>query len=864
MPLEKIYDPSAVEKKWVGVWGEPSAFQADAQSNNPAFSMVIPPPNVTGVLHLGHALNTTLQDILARWKRMKGFDVLWLPGTDHAGIATQNVVERQLAQTKQTRHDIGREAFVEKIWEWKKQSGGTIISQLKQLGASCDWSRERFTLDAGLSKAVTEVFVRLYNEGLVYRAERLVNWCPECQTALSDIEVEHEETQGKLYHIKYPLSDDPTQFLIVATTRPETMLADTAVAVHPEDTRYNQHIGQEISLPLTTRKIPIVGDPILVDREFGTGAVKITPGHDFNDEKAGKRHKLPTISLSPIELKGRQKVVSALEELGLLVDVKDHTMAVGKCYRCKSTIEPSCSLQWFVKVNDPENSLAQPAIDAVREKKIRLIPETWEPNYFGWMENIEDWCISRQIWWGHQIPAWYCVGNDVGQCKLDCGEAIVSATPPVKCPRCGSTNLRQDADVLDTWFSSALWPFSTLGWPDDVRATHASPLLKKFYPTNTLISGFDILFFWVARMIMMGLHFTKEVPFRDVYIHALVRDAKGQKMSKSKGNVIDPLELMGRYGTDALRFTLASMASPGRDIKLSEERIVGYRNFANKIWNAARFIQMDLPDVGAPLGCPYNPPDIWIKMRLYQTIAAVDSALERYRIDEAAEIAYQFVWHQFCDWYLELSKVERNPDTLTSVFHDILCLLHPFMPFITQELLPDEKIIFPKVDEAFLNHPENIAMAQLVDDRIIETVIKIRNVRGEMNIPPSEEMDILLDVKGDLSPFLPYIKRLARIRDITMMRNQSPPKRSAVLSTTYGVLYLLLEEPHIQKEIDRLLKVAQKLEKEMTLVETKLNNPAFINAPETVQEKTKLDYNLLTQKKQDGIDQIARMRGLLA
>ena len=858
MPLDKVYNPSVVEEKWVKVWEASGAFHANPESNDPSFSMVIPPPNVTGVLHLGHALNTTLQDILARYKRMNGFNVLWVPGTDHAGIATQNVVERQLAKEGTNRHEVGRDRFVEKIWDWKKQSGGTIMSQLKRLGASCDFRRERFTLDEGLSQAVTEVFVRLYNEALIYRAERLVNWCPECQTALSDIEVEHEETQGKMYHIKYPLAKDPNQFLIVATTRPETMLADTAVAVHPEDPRYHQYIGQEISLPLTKRKIPIVGDPILVDRALGTGAVKITPGHDFNDEKAGKRHKLPTLSLSHTELKGRQQVVSALEERGLLVDVKDHLMAIGKCYRCKSIVEPTCSLQWFVKVNDPENSLAKPAIDAVRQKKIRLIPETWEPNYFGWMENIEDWCISRQIWWGHQIPVWYC---------KDCDEVIVSATLPLNCPQCGSTNLRQDADVLDTWFSSALWPFSTLGWPNDVGEHGNVPLLKNFYPTTTLISGFDILFFWVARMIMMGLHFTQEVPFQNVYIHALVRDAKGQKMSKSKGNVVDPLALMSQYGTDALRFTLASMASPGRDIKLSEERIEGYRNFTNKLWNATRFIEMSLGDEGAlqrAPTAPLSPPDVWIKMRLYQTLSAVDSAMDRYRFDEASEMLYQFTWHQFCDWYLELSKVERTLETLTSVLHDILCLLHPFMPFITQELLsPEDKMAWPKIDSVFLNDPKNIEMAQLVDERIIETVTKIRNVRGEMNLPLSEEMNIVIDAgKNDLMLFLPYIKRLARIREITMLQGE-PPKSVAVVNTSWGTLYLLLNDFHIQKEIDRLLKVAQKLEKEMASVETRINNPNFIKAPQEVQEKTQAAYHELKQKERDGIEQIERMKGLL-
>jgi len=892
MPLDKVYDPSQIEEKWVRIWEETTPFSPNLESNDPSFSMVIPPPNVTGVLHLGHALNTTLQDILARYHRMKGFNVLWIPGTDHAGIATQNVVERELAKTGESRYGLGREAFIDRVWKWKQSSGGTIISQLKRLGASCDFSREQFTLDPALSAAVQEAFVRLYHEGLIYRAKRLINWCPQCQTALSDIEVEHEETQGKLYHIRYPLVNDPAQFLTVATTRPETMLADTAVAVHPDDPRFNRLIGQSVQLPLTTRTIPIVGDPILVDREFGTGAVKITPGHDFNDEKAGKRHKLPTISLfdptgsvsssvlieagviEPVKatlsgvtvLEGRKQVVAALEERGLLVDVKDHLMAVGKCYRCKSVIEPFCSLQWFVKVNDQDNSLAGPAILAVREKKVRLIPESWEANYFGWMENIEDWCISRQIWWGHQIPAWYCVGRDKDQCLINCSKPIVSASAPLNCPACGSTDLRQDPDVLDTWFSSALWPFSTMGWPGNNGSDSLGkdkvtpPLLKKFYPTTTLISGFDILFFWVARMIMMGLHFTKAVPFQNVYIHALVRDAQGQKMSKSKGNVIDPIKIMGKYGTDALRFTLASMASPGRDVKLAEERIEGYRNFANKLWNAARFLEM--------LGNPENqgvnvlPHDVWIRMKLYETIEAVDAAMDRYRFDEAAEILYQFVWHTFCDWYLELSKVESRIETITAIFHDILCLLNPFMPFITQELLSSsEKIVFPKIDKAFVNDPDHIAIARSVDEKIIDTVSKIRNVRGEMNIASSEKVDlVIMTGDSDLPMALPYITRLARIGEVTTGENLTPPKHAAEVSTAWGTIYILLSPSHIQKEIDRVEKNLQKMKKETLSLENRLGTPDFKKAPPEVQEKTRLRYDELLQKGQEIEQQLLKLR----
>ncbi|MEK7286257.1 MAG: valine--tRNA ligase [Nitrospirota bacterium] len=890
MPLDKIYDPSKVEEKWATHWAESAEFQANPQSDQPAFSMVIPPPNVTGSLHLGHALNTTLQDILARYKRMKGFNVLWVPGTDHAGIATQNVVERQLAKESISRHDIGRRAFIEKVWDWKKTSGGTIISQLKRLGASCDWSRERFTLDEGLSKAVSDVFIRLYQEGLLYRDKRLINFCFRCQTALSDIEVEHEETNGKMYHIKYPLADG-LHYLIVATTRPETMLADTAVAVHPEDDRYNSLIGKEIALPLTDRTIPIVGDPILVDREFGTGAVKITPGHDFNDEAVGKRHQLDIISLFdsrgriallnnlPI-FEARADVVKQLEAQELLIKIEDHRHAIGVCYRCKTVVEPTLSTQWFVRMNDPKNSLVKPAIDAVNNGEIRLIPDAWKNNYLGWMENIQDWCISRQIWWGHKIPAWYCHGSDKDQCQLICNQPIVAATPPTKCPHCGSTDLRQDTDVLDTWFSSALWPFSTLGWPEE------TPLLKKFYPTTTLISGFDILFFWVARMIMMGLHFTKQVPFQDVYIHALVRDAQGQKMSKSKGNVINPLEIMERYGTDALRFTLASMASPGRDINLSENRIEGYRNFANKIWNATRFILMNMPNGEVPNAPSQNPADVWIRLRLNETIQSVESAMDRYRMDEAAETLYQFVWHEYCDWYLELSKVtlqanetrEGTIATMRSVFSDILALLHPFMPFITAELSPDfsqgsyptdKALSFPKSDPAFSSHPDSVATAASVQV-LIATISEIRNRRGEMNIPPSEKMSLLIggtsaaggasaaDSKEDaIANYLPYIKRLAGIETVTF--GSASPKFSSHFENGWGTFHLLLDEARIKKEIERLTKVLQKTEKELDGLQSRLNAPDFIKAPAEVQETLHLRLREISQKKDQVIAQLSKM-----
>ncbi|MDH5641312.1 MAG: valine--tRNA ligase, partial [Nitrospira sp.] len=667
--LDKTYDPKAVESRWYQFWTERGYFHASLDKAGEPYSIVIPPPNVTGSLHVGHALNHSLQDILIRWRRMQGRNTLWLPGTDHAGIATQNVVEKQLMAEGLSRDALGRDRFVERVWQWKATSGNTIINQQKQLGESCDWERLRFTMDEGLSKAVLEVFVRLYEDGLIYRGERLINWCPRCLTALSDIEVEHEDVKGKLYHLQYPLADDPQTVLIVATTRPETMLGDTAVAVHPDDPRYRHLIGRNVRLPLTTREIPIVGDAILVDLEFGTGAVKITPAHDFNDYEAGERHRLPRLPIFdhqalldpagmtkagvepeiasslahlPVQ-KSRPKVEQALKDRGLLVKVEDHKMAVGKCYRCKTVVEPYLSPQWFVKIQP----LADPAIKAVEEGRIRLIPEGWVNNYLGWMRDIKDWCISRQIWWGHQIPAWYCLSCNERQILvmdsrttvLQGATPIVSKSDPVHCPVCGGRTFLRDPDVLDTWFSSALWPFSTLGWPDQ------TPDLKAYYPTSTLVTGLDILFFWVARMIMMGLKFMGDVPFRDVYIHALVRDAEGQKMSKSKGNVIDPLHVMDQFGTDALRFTLASMASPGRDIKLAEERIEGYRNFANKIWNAARFTLMYLNGPRVALAPAQRPfPDRWILSRLNHTIRAVTLELEAYRFDRASLVLYHFIW----------------------------------------------------------------------------------------------------------------------------------------------------------------------------------------------------------------------------
>ena len=868
--LEKIYDPTQVEERWYRFWTEKGYFHATVDRPGAPYSIVIPPPNITGSLHLGHALNNTLQDILIRWRRMQGRNTLWMPGTDHAGIATQNVVERQLMAEGTSREVLGREAFVKRVWDWKAQYGGIILQQLKRLGASCDWDRLRFTMDEGLSQAVREVFVRLHEDGLIYRGERLINWCPRCLTALSDIEVEHEETKGKLYHIEYPLADDPKTRLVVATTRPETMLGDTAVAVHPEDPRYNHLIGKKVRLPLTSRDIPIIGDPILVDREFGTGAVKITPGHDFNDFEAGERHNLPRIAilnqraqmdasglhdaqvdpslnltLKPVH-QARALMVDALRERGFLVKVEDHKMSLGKCYRCKTVVEPYLSPQWFVKIKP----LAEPAIKAVEDGRIRLIPEGWVNNYLGWMRDIKDWCISRQIWWGHQIPAWYC-----RSCNEDAiieaapnsftmtsdAKPVVARTAPAHCPDCSASDFIRDPDVLDTWFSSALWPFSTLGWPEQ------TPELKTYYPTSTLVTGLDILFFWVARMIMMGLKFTGNVPFRDVYIHALVRDAEGQKMSKSKGNVMDPLSVMEKYGTDALRFTLAAMASPGRDIKLAEERIEGYRNFANKIWNAARFILMNLdgPREAAP---PKDRSfaDRWILSRLNRTIRDVNASLEAYRFDQASSQIYHFIWHEYCDWYLELVKpafqskdsadAKRTRQTLVESFEAILRLLHPVMPFITEEIwqtLPHEgdSLVIQRYPAPI---PEWNAKDIEAEFAVLEQfVTTVRTGRAQLNYQPGKVLALYgATSRGEqlttLRHLLPFIEHLSR-GSVKLAAVETWPTDKVLRLPVEGMTVGLVVEGEVdlEKVLSRLQKQSEEKEQEIQRLEAKLHNVEF-------------------------------------
>jgi valyl-tRNA synthetase len=888
--VEKSYDPKQVETRWYRTWSERGYFHASVEAKGRPYVIVIPPPNITGSLHMGHALNNTIQDILIRWRRMQGLNALWVPGTDHAGIATQNVVEKQLLAEGSSRDKLGRDRFIQRVWEWKAQSGGTIIEQLKRLGSSCDWDRLRFTMDEGLSKAVREVFVRLHEEGLIYRGERLINWCPRCLTALSDIEVEHADTAGKLYHIRYPLADDPATHLTVATTRPETMLGDTGVAVHPEDPRYNRFIGKSVALPLTQRRIPIVGDPILVDREFGTGAVKITPAHDFNDFEAGLRHDLARLAVfdqharmdasgmseaqvdaplherlasQPVK-KARALVVEALEQGGFLAKVEDHAMALGKCYRCKTVVEPYLSPQWFVKIQP----LAEPAIKAVESGQIRLIPEQWTNNYLGWMRDIKDWCISRQIWWGHQIPAWYCKHCNEGailqtgskSCSIASeAKPIVALKVPAHCPDCGHSDpMIQDPDVLDTWFSSALWPFSTLGWPDQ------TPELKKFYPTSTLVTGFDILFFWVARMIMMGLKFMGQAPFKEVYIHALVRDAEGQKMSKSKGNVIDPLQVMDKYGTDALRFTLAAMASPGRDIKLSEERIEGYRNFANKLWNAARFILMNLEGHRAEAPLAERPiADRWIMSRLHRCIGDVNRSLEEYRFDEAANTVYHFIWHEYCDWYLELAKpalAEKDSvqaayarATLVESFETVLRLLHPFMPFITEEIWQ----AIPHAGESIMVASYPAQSPSLIHEALeheIDTCIKvvsaIREMRGVHGITPARKLRGLVrvadaEVMRCIEAQRRTIIALAGLDDFTLKSDGDRPVHAAMGSIVFhggklGEIYVdLTGLIDVGKEKTRIEKRLKELAAQMEQDAKKLANPDFVaKVPPDVRKKT--------------------------
>ncbi len=866
--LSKAYESQNVEEKWYQLWIDEGLFHAEDKSDKKPFSIVIPPPNVTGILHIGHALNNTLQDIIVRYKRMQGYNTLWMPGTDHAGIATQNVVEQELAREGKSRHDIGRDKFIERVWAWRKKYGGVIINQLHKLGCSCDWSRERFTMDEGLSRAVREVFVRLYNDGLIYQDDYIVNWCPRCHTAISDLEVEYEEEVTSLWHIRYPYANGEGE-IIVATTRPETMLGDTAVAVNPDDERYAGLIGKEVILPIVNKRIPIIADDY-VSKDFGTGAVKITPSADPNDFAMAQRHNLEIIIImdgdAVINENGgayqgqdcstcRKNIVEDLKDGGYLVKTEPYSHNLGRCYRCKTVVEPAVSKQWFVKVKP----LARTAIAAVVKGNTKIIPPMWEATYFDWMDNIRDWCISRQIWWGHRIPVWYCDG---------CGKTIVSTEDPSTCPECGSASLRQDEDVLDTWFSSSLWPFSTMGWPDKTDS------LETFYPTSLLITGFDIIFFWVARMMMMGLYVMGDVPFKDVYLHALVRDEKGEKMSKSKGNSVDPLEMIDKYGADAMRFTLAAFTAQGRDVKMSEERIKGYGHFVNKIWNTARFSLMNIGDCSRqvpPERAELSLCDRWIMDSLNSTVKDMRQYLDEYRFNEAAARIYQFIWHEFCDWYLELIKpalydkqTEREKNvaqyTLLTVLKAALQLLHPFMPFVTEEIwnkvTEDEGYIivspFPEPDDSREDKDASYRIT------VIKNVINsIRNIRGVMNIIPSKKLRVLIsvpdaDVLAVMETGRGYIYDMANLETLELFIDAPEPKGSATGVVDNLKIYVFLEGVvDVAAEKARLEKEIKKIEKDLGFVSKKLSNRDFVEkaSPEVV-AKEEGKFSSLKEKMQ--------------
>ena len=902
--LPKAYDPAAIETRWAEYWAKEKLFTTESSASGaktqPKFTLLLPPPNVTGRLHMGHMLNHTEMDIMVRYHRMRGAETLWLPGTDHAGIATQLMVERQLASEGKNRRDMGREKFLERVWTWRDQYGGAINDQMRRIGDSVDWGREYFTMDDHLSHAVREAFVRLHEEGLIYRGNYIVNWCPRCVTAISDLEVVHEDTHGKIYEIRYPVAGNESESIVVATTRPETMLGDTAVAVNPSDERFRHLHGKKLRLPLMNREIPIVLDE-LAKPEFGTGAVKVTPAHDPNDYEAGLRQNLPQITVMNElgrmnenagayagldRFEAREKVLHDLQEQGYLVSIKDHQLAIGKCDRCKTIVEPRLSTQWFVAVNKrPENggmSWAEAAIAAVEQGHIRFTPDNYKTIFLQWMENIHDWCISRQLWWGHRIPVWYCAG---------CSEPTVARETPAKCSKCGGTSLEQDADVLDTWFSSGLLPFTALGWPEK------TPDLEKFYPTSLLITGFDILFFWVARMIMMGCHFMHEphrptevggddaksdsaklresVPFREVYIHSLVRDADRQKMSKTKGNVVDPIEVIGKYGTDAVRFTLASMAAPGTDIAFSETRTDSYKAFANKIWNAARFIFMNVDRAeqdglysladfkkttrsgkGLPGFKAVNLDDRWIASRFNRVTKEIHEALAEYRFHEAAHVIYHFFWGEFCDWYIEMVKprLQQGGDdaktalqNVLTVFEGALLLLSPFMPFITEEIwhavydgAPPKKSIalmaYPSADESQISTESETAMAILQD-----LVVSVRNVRTELKISPKEPLEIEVfagdEIRKSFDENREAVQRLANVGSMKFVGESVAKLANSRSTARFEVRVVYEQKVDVEAERERLTKQIEKLAGQVQNAETKLGSEGFTSkAPAHVVE----------------------------
>lgn len=854
--LPKIYDPSAVEDKLYQFWNDSGFFNAEVDEHKKPFTIVIPPPNVTGQLHMGHAFDETLQDILIRTKRMQGYSALWMPGTDHAGIATQIKVEENLRVNEgKTRYDLGREEFLKRVWDWKHQYGNRIISQLKKLGSSCDWRRERFTMDEGCSKAVKEVFVNLYEKGLIYKGSRIINWCPHCATALSDAEVEYETQPGKLWHIKYPIKDSD-EYLVVATTRPETFMGDTGVAVNPNDERYQHLVGKTCILPIMNREIPIFADDY-VDMEFGTGCVKTTPCHDPNDFEMGQRHNLEqilvfnedaTVNENGGKYQGldryecRKAVLADLEAGGYLIKVEEHEHNVGTCYRCGTTVEPMTSAQWFVKMAP----LAKPAMEVVHDGRVKFVPSRFANTYLRWMENVHDWCISRQLWWGHRIPAYYCE---------DCGEMTVAKEDVTVCPKCGGTHIHQEEDVLDTWFSSALWPFSTLGWPDKTKE------LDYFYPTSVLVTGYDIIFFWVARMIFSGMEQMHEEPFKTVYIHGLVRDAQGRKMSKSLGNGIDPLEIIEQYGADALRFTLITGNSPGNDMRFSTEKVEASRNFANKIWNASRFIQMNLTIDNADLPAELALEDKWILHKYNELVKAVTENIDKYELGIAVQKLYDFIWDNFCDWYIEIVKPRlQNHDNVAAqesaqkvlcyVLRGTMQLLHPFMPFITETIwqaLPHDgpSIMVSKWPE----YQPDLCFAQQAEqvETMMDTIRAIRARRAEMNVPPSKKAQVILltDDRATYEAGSLFFSKLAYASEICFVDAMPEHADSMVSVVTKGAtVYMPMGELiDFEKERARLNKEKQKVQKDLDFLNKKLNNPGFIaKAPQAVvaQEREKV------------------------
>ncbi len=864
------YNPKEIEQQWYTYWEEKGYFHEEVDTNKEPFSIVLPPPNVTGQLHMGHALDNTLQDILIRTKRMQGYNVLWMPGTDHAGIATQVKVEENIMKTEgKSRHDLGREEFLKRVWEWKQEYGSTIVKQIRSLGASCDWTRERFTLDEGYQEAVLKVFVALYEKGLIYRGERITNWCPNCLTALSDIEVEHEDENGHLWHIKYPVIGEEDTFLTVATTRPETMFGDVAVAVNPNDERYAHLVGKELLLPFVNRHIPIIADEY-VDQSFGTGCVKITPAHDPNDFEMGQRHNLESIVVMnpdgtmnagaghfvnmPREL-ARKQVVAELEAQGLLEKVEEHGHSVGHCSRCNTTVEPMVSKQWFVSMEP----LAKPALEVVRDKSIEFVPERFTKTYTNWLESIRDWCISRQLWWGHRIPAWYC---------QECGETIVTTETLTECPHCHG-KVEQDPDVLDTWFSSALWPFATMGWPENTEE------VKHWYPTSVMVTGYDIIFFWVARMIFMGLEFKEEIPFKHVFIHGLVRDSQGRKMSKSLGNGINPLEVIEEYGADALRFTLVTGNTPGNDMRFYMERVEANRNFANKIWNASKFVLMNLEGFDesfVPSAEDYTLADKWILEEYNKTVTNITNNLDKFELGEAASAVYDFIWNTYCDWYIELAKPRlynkeggRDRQTvqylLVSILRHMMELLHPFMPFVTEHIWQH----LPHEGESIMVAPwpstlsmEGFGSAAAHMNVMMDGIKGIRNMRAEMNVPMGKRSEVILvpateELKGILETHGDYFHTLGWAEKVTVLSPDAPKPENATVTVVNGLeVYLLLKDLiDADKEKERIAKEQATVLKEIARLEGKLNNQGFLaKAPEAVVAKEKEKLEEYKQKQQ--------------